>query len=159
MFYKLTGLDISTSQLSGVTEVNTDEFTETGGVIVTHGLGVTEGFQDGIGLDDLVLQGTLLLRGGVLVLLVGGTDGGEVRNYLLGVLRLSGTRLTGDQHRLILVVGQHVDVGTVRDGENVGWHLVTALATVHLGATHRVHGEPLVRIDGDAEKTRVGLQA
>lgn len=155
---QLTGLDISSSQLSGVTEVDTDEFTESGRVIVTHGLGVTEGFQDGIGLDDLVLQRSLLLGGDLLVaLLVGGTDGGEVRNYLLGVLSLSGTRLSSDQHRLILVVGQHVDVGTVRDGENVGWHLVTALATVHLGATHRVHGEPLVRIDGDAEKSGVGL--
>lgn len=132
---------------------------ETGGVIVTDGLGVTEGFQDGIGLDDLILQTALLLGGKILLgLLVGGTDSGEVRNYLLGVLRLSGTRLTGNQHRLILVVGQHVDVSTVRDGENVGRHFVTALTTVHLSATHRVHGEPLVRIDGDAEEAGVGLR-
>lgn len=154
----LTGLNISTGQFSGATEVDTDEFTETGGVVVTHGLGVTEGLKDGIGLDDLILQASLLLGSGILVLLFGGTDGGEVRNYLLGVFRLSGTRLSSDQHRLILVVGQHVDVGTVRNGEDVGWHLVTALATVHLGATHGVHGEPLVGIDGHAEQTGVGLR-
>lgn len=129
---------------------------ETGRVIVTHGLGVTEGFQDGIGLDDLILQVTLLHVG--VVLLAGRTDGGEVRNDLLRVLSLSGSRLSGNQHRLVGVVGQHVDVGTVRDGENVGWHLITALATVHLSATVRVHGVTLVGVDGDTEKAGVGLQ-
>ena len=33
---------------------------EARGVVVTGGLGVTEGLQDGVGLDNLVLQGTLL---------------------------------------------------------------------------------------------------
>lgn len=43
-------------------------------------------------MDDLVFQRSLLLLVGVLLL--GGTDGGEVRNYLLRVLSLSGTRLS-----------------------------------------------------------------
>lgn len=128
---------------------------ETRRVVVTHGLGVTEGFQDGIGLDDLILQVTLLhVR---VVLLARRTNGGEVRNDLLGVLSLSSSGLSGNQHRLIGVIGQHVDVGTVRDGENMGWHFVTALATVHLGATVGIHGVTLVRIDGHAEKAGVGL--
>lgn len=47
----------------------------------------TEGFQDGVGLDDLVLKGDLLDIGidSLLLaegLLLGGTDGGEVGNYL-----------------------------------------------------------------------------
>lgn len=128
---------------------------ETGGVIVTHGLGVTESLKHRVSLHNLIFQGALVLLG--LVLLGGSADSGEVRNDLLGVLSLSGTRLTGDQHRLIHVIGQHVDVGTVRDGENMGWHLITALATVHLSATVGIHGVALVRIDGNAEKTRVGL--
>lgn len=65
---------------------------ETGGVVVTHSLGVTEGFKHRVSLDDLVLQRSLLLSVGVL--LRRSTDGGEVRNYLLRVLSLSGTRLT-----------------------------------------------------------------
>lgn len=32
---------------------------ETGRVVVTHGLGVTEGFKYGVGLYDLVLKGPL----------------------------------------------------------------------------------------------------
>lgn len=128
---------------------------ETGRVVVTHGLCVTEGFQDGIGLHDLLLQ-TLLLNGR-FVLFGRRTNGGEVRNDLLGVLSLSGTRLSSNQHRLVLMVGQHLDVRVVRDGENMGRHLITALATVHLRATVGVHRVALVRIDGNAEKARVRL--
>jgi len=35
---------------------------ETGGVVVTHCLGVTEGFKYGIGLYDLIFKGTLLTK-------------------------------------------------------------------------------------------------
>lgn len=136
--------------------IRKDNTYETGRVVVTHGLGVTESFQDGIGLHDLVLQ-IGLLHGRVL-LLGRSTDGGEVRNDLLGVLSLSGSRLSGDQHRLVGVVGQHVHVRAVRDGEDMGRHLVTALATVHLSAPVGVHGVALVRVDGNAEKAGVGLR-
>ena len=33
---------------------------EARGVVVPHGLGVTERLQQGVGLDDLILQGSLL---------------------------------------------------------------------------------------------------
>lgn len=62
-----------------------------------------------------------------------------------------------NQHRLILVVGQHVDVCAVGNGENVGGHFRTTLASVQLGTSERVHGEPLVRVDGHTEETRVRL--
>lgn len=62
-----------------------------------------------------------------------------------------------NQHRLILVVGQHVDVGTVRNGENVGWNFITPLTTVQFGATVCVYGVTFVRIDSDTEKSGVGL--
>lgn len=65
---------------------------ETGRVVVTHSLGVTKSFKNGVSLHDLVLKGSLLLR--VRVLLGGSTDGGEVRDYLLRVFSLSGTRLS-----------------------------------------------------------------
>lgn len=65
---------------------------ETGGVVVTDGLGVTKGFKYRVSLDDLVFQGAFL--GGLLALLAGRAHGGEVRDYLLRVLSLTGTRLT-----------------------------------------------------------------
>lgn len=62
-----TSLDISASQLSHRSEVNSNEFTESRRVIVTGSLGVTKSFKDGIGLDDLLFQigaqgGLVLLR-------------------------------------------------------------------------------------------------
>lgn len=55
------------------------------------------------------------------------------------------------------MVGQHVDVGTVRNGENVGWNFITPLTTVQFGATVCVYGVTFVRIDSDTEKSGVGL--
>lgn len=76
---------------------------ETRRVVITDGLGVAERFQDGIGLNDLILQGAFLL-GWIVRFLGRGTDGGEVRDYFFRVLGLPCTGLTGDQHGLILTV-------------------------------------------------------
>jgi hypothetical protein len=65
---------------------------ETRRVVVTGGLGVTVGLQHWIGRDDLILERALVLAGfgggG------GGSDEGKVLDDLLGVLSLTGTRLT-----------------------------------------------------------------
>ena len=55
------------------------------------------------------------------------------------------------------VTCQHVLIGIVRDGEDVGRCLTPLLAPVgghHLGIVHR---QPLVGIDGDTKEARVGL--
>lgn len=69
---------------------------ETWRVVITHGLGVTKGFKDRVSLYDLIFKGTLLaISSGLFSSLLGrGTNGGEVRNYLLRVFSLSGSRLT-----------------------------------------------------------------
>ena len=93
---------VGSRQLSGGVEVDTDELSESGGVVVPHGLGVAPGLKDGVGLDDLVLKGGLSL-----LPLAGRADGGEVGNDLLGVLGLSSTGLTSDQDRLVLRLETH----------------------------------------------------
>jgi hypothetical protein len=130
---------------------------ETRGVIVTDGLSVTEGFKYGIGLDDLIFKGSLGLFA-FSWLLGGGTDGGEVGNNLLRVLSFSGTRFTGNQHRLIFVISQHVDVGTIRNGEKMGWDFSATLATVHFGDAVGIQWPTLVRVDDNTEEARVGLE-
>lgn len=55
------------------------------------------------------------------------------------------------------MVGQHVDIGAVGNGEDVGRHLRTALASVEFGTSVCVHRESLVGVDSDAEETGVGL--
>jgi len=47
--FQQVGLNIGTSDTKYVGEVDTNEFTETRRVVVTGGLGVTVGLQDGIG--------------------------------------------------------------------------------------------------------------
>ena len=55
----LTGFDVSTGQFTHWSEMNSDEFTETGRVVITDSLSVTKSFEDWIGLHDLILQITL----------------------------------------------------------------------------------------------------
>merc|ERR1712045_638830 len=87
---------VSSGQLARGVEVDTDKFTETGGVVIPHSLGVTPGLQHGVGSNNLVLKGGLSL-----LPLAGGADGGEVGNDLLGVLSLSSTRLASNQDGLV----------------------------------------------------------
>merc|ERR1711899_714789 len=54
------GLNVTTAEFSRLGEVNPDEFTETGGVVIPRGLGITIRFQDRIGGYNLVLKGYLL---------------------------------------------------------------------------------------------------
>ena len=49
-------------------------------------------------------------------------------------------------------------VGPLSDGKDVGWDLVPPLATVQSDSSHCVDREAFVRVDGDTEETRVGLQ-
>ena len=68
-------------------------------------------------------------------------------------------RRKGPQETLCLgpVTCQHVLVGVVGDGEDMGRRLTPLLAPVgghHLGVVHR---QPLVGVDGDTEEARVGL--
>ena len=64
---------VSSGQLSGGVEVDTDELSKPAGVVVPHGLGVAPSLEDGVGLDNLVLKGGL-----ALLPLSGGADGSKV---------------------------------------------------------------------------------
>ena len=77
---------VGSRQLSRGVEVDTDELSESGGVVVPHSLGVAPGLKDRVSLDNLVLKGGLSL-----LPLPGGADGGKVGDDLLRVLSLSGS--------------------------------------------------------------------
>ena len=118
---KKVGHDVTTAEFARGSEVDSDELAEPGGVVVPCSLGVAVGLQDGVGGHDLVLKGNLLLN------LLGPTacgDHGQVGDHLLGVLRLSGSRLAGDQHGIVLLVLEHVAVGALSDGPEVRGNLV-----------------------------------
>merc|ERR1712045_343494 len=143
---------VGSGQLSRGVKVDTDEFTETGGVVIPHSLGVTPGLQDGVGGHNLVLKGGLSL-----LPLARGADGGEVGDDLLGVLGLSGTRLASNQDGLVAARVHHALVGALGNGEDVGPALVPPLAHIQLHGAEGVDGEPLVGVDGDTEEAGVGV--
>ena len=109
------GDDVATAKLSARREMNSDKLAEPGRVVVPCGLGIAIGLQDGVGGHDLVLEGDLLL--GLLTPACG--HHGQVGDHLLGVLRLSGTRLASDQHSVVLLVLQHVAVRALCDSPEV----------------------------------------
>merc|ERR1719266_1684445 len=117
------GHDVTTAELARGGEVDTDELSEPGGVVVSRSLGVTVGLQNGVGGHNLVLKGDLL---GLLLGSAASSSGhhGQVGDHLLGVLGLSGTRLTSDQHGVVLLVLEHVPVGSLSNGPEMGWALV-----------------------------------
>lgn len=127
---------------------------------------------DGKGARGLTYASFLLLGGAA-------SDIGEVLNDLFGVFSLTGSRLTTnqenvlntwksrlidliesirDQHRLVLTIAQHVGVRVVGNRVQVRWGLSTLLASVEVYHLHGVDGQALVRVDGHAKETRVGLQ-
>merc|ERR1719357_2136147 len=143
------GYDVTTTELATGGEVDTDEFTESRGVVVPRSLGIAIGLQDRVGGNNLVLQGDLLLA----LLAAPGGDHGQVGDHLLRVLRLAGAGLASDEHGIVLLVGQHVPVGSLGDSPEMRRHLVPALAQVNLANPVGVQGVPLVRVDDHNEET------
>ena len=86
---------VGSGKLSRGVEVDPDKLSKPGGVVVPHSLGISPSFEDGVGLDNLVLQGGL-----ALLPLARGADGGKVGDDLLRVFSLSGSRLSGDENGL-----------------------------------------------------------
>jgi len=59
---------------------------------------------------------------------------------------------------VILLTLQHVAVGIVSDGEQMRRHFGSPLAAVLVHNVLPVDRQAFVRIDGDAEQARIGLQ-
>ena len=99
--FKQIGHNVASTELARGSEVDTDEFTKTGGVVIPGSLGISVGLQNGIGGHNLVFKRNLFLN------LLGSTtssDHGKIGDDLLGVLGLPGTRLASNQNGLILTL-------------------------------------------------------
>merc|ERR1719422_2340231 len=143
---------VSSRQLTRGIEVDTDEFTKTGRVVISDSLGITPSLKDRVGGNNLLLKGSLSL-----LPFARGADGGKVGDDLLGVLGLSGTRLTSNKDRLVDARVDHALVGSLSNSKDVGPAFISSLANIQLHGAEGVDGESLVWIDGDTEETRVGV--
>ena len=130
--------------------MDTNEFTKPGGVVIPGGLGITIGLKNWIGSNNLVLKGDLLD-----LFLARGSNQGQVGDDLLGVLSLASTRLSSNQHGLVLGIGKHVAISSFRNGPQVWWDFIPSLANVQLDHTLGVDGESLIGVDHNTEKARV----
>ena len=86
-----------------------------------------------------------------------GADEGKVGDDLLGVLSLSGTRLTSDENRLVDARVVHSLVSSFCNSKDVRPALRSPLSHVDLHGAEGVDGVPLVGVDGDTEEARVGV--
>lgn len=129
-------------------------------VVVAVGARVAKGFEDGVGLEELVLDAIDLAA-------LGATDCGDVLHNVLGCLGLAGTRLacglnrrrvsdrrralekilekndmiTRDDDALIALVRGHVAVRIRCDGVDVRGQLIDLAAAVQLDVVRLVdHG-------------------
>merc|ERR1712213_55380 len=123
-----------------------------GRVVIPDSLGITPGLQDRVGGNNVVLMRSLSL-----LPLARGADGSKVGDDLLGVLSLSSTRLSSNQDGLVVTSVHHALVGSLSNGKDVGPAFISSLANIQLHGAEGVDGESLVRIDGDTEETRVGV--
>ena len=89
------GINITRREFTSRLEVDTDEFTEAGGVIVTDGLGVTVCLHTGVGSDNLILKGTTTSELWCITArpTAGCGNDGKVLDDALGVDGFTSTRL------------------------------------------------------------------
>merc|ERR1711881_425650 len=145
---------VSSRQFSSLIEVNTDELSETGGVVIPDSLCITPGLKDRVSLHNLVLKGCFSL-----LPLARGADSSKVRDDLLGVLSLSSTRLSSNQDGLVNTRVNHALVSSLSNGKDMRPALVTPLADVQLHSAEGIDELILVpdnRVPQDTGVTKVG---
>jgi hypothetical protein len=150
-FLQKVGLNITRRKFTGWSEVDSDKFTESRRVIVPGGFGVTEGLHGWVGSNNLVFKRSLSVFDAT------GGDHGKVLDDFFGVDSFTGSGLTGDQHRLVMSIHEQVLVSGVGDRVKMRWHLGSSLASIAIDHFLAVDWKHLVWIDGDTEKTGVGV--
>jgi hypothetical protein len=150
-FFQKVSLNITGGKFTVWSEVDSDKFTEPGRVIVPGSFGVTESLHGWVSSDNLVFKGSLA------VLDTTGSDHGKVLDDFFGVDSFTGSGFTGDQHRLVMSINEQVLVSGIGDRIKMRWHLSSSLASVAINHFLAVDWKHLVWIDGDTEKTGVGV--
>ena len=143
--------DVAAHHAARTVEVDLDELAEAGGVVVPGGLGVAESLQDGVGLQDLLLQAALALAGLPVVIT-------QVFQDVLRGLCLAGAGLARHDDALAGAEDLHVPEGLVRDGEDVGGPGAQGPAEVGLDGVPAVQGGQVeVGVDRDEDVCHVGV--
>lgn len=112
--------DRSSADVIAIAEMHLDPLSKARRVVVSHGLGVSEGFQNGIGLQNFLLQRRI--RSGDLHFTVSLLPPYlcDEAQTLLGRFRFASSRLAGNQDRLVGSIHRHFLKGRIGDVVHMG---------------------------------------
>ena len=89
--------------------------------------------------------------------LVRGGHMSQILDHFLGVLCFTSTRLSGDQHGVVLLRREHVPVSSLSDGPQMRRGLVPPLTEVNLTYPVGIQWVTLVWVNYNHKQTRVGV--
>merc|ERR550519_2809483 len=98
--FQQVGHNVTTSKFARASEMDTDKFTKARGIIIPGSFSITIRFQNGIGCHNLVLKRYFLFT----FLSRSSSNHGQISDDFLGVLCFTCTRLTSNQHSIVLLV-------------------------------------------------------
>merc|ERR1719233_909576 len=151
--FQQVGHNVTTSKLARCSEVDSDEFSKTGRVIIPGSFGITIGFKDRVSSHNLIFQRYFHLR----FLSTSSSNHGKICDDLLGIFCLASTRLASNQHSVVLLILQHVAVSSLSNSPQMGWNFIPPLAKIDLAHPVSVNWVALVRVDNNHKKTRVSV--
>jgi len=141
--------DTPTNRITLCIKVNLEILTETGGVVITDGLGITESLQKRVRVKDNALD--------ELYLLAVTRHGSDVLHDLLSSHSLTSTRLTRDDSTLVGFLLLHCTIGFLSKCKDVRRQFVTELALVETNVLIGGQTEILVGVNNDQHRADVGV--
>jgi len=143
--------DTPTNRITLCIKVNLEILTETGGVVITDGLGITESLQKRVRVKDNALN--------KLYLLTVTRHGSDVLHDLLGSDSLTSTRLTRDDGTLIGLLSLHGTISFLSKSKDVRRQFMTELALVKTHELISSKAQILVRVNNDQHRANVGVDS
>jgi len=143
--------DTPTDWITLSIEVNLEVLAETGRVVITDSLGITESLQKRVRVKDNTLN--------EFYLLTVTRHSSDVLHDLLSSDSLTSTRLTRDDSTLISLLLFHSTVSFFSESEDVRRQLMTELALVETDVFISCETKMLVRVNNDQHRTDVSIDS
>ena len=99
--FKQVNFNIASCHFTHVVKPNPNKLSKAGGIIVSDCLGISKGFHDRIGLNNLIFKGCLFLVTFLDLFNYVRANKSKVSNDFLGILSFACSRFTGNQNGLI----------------------------------------------------------
>merc|ERR1712106_398836 len=132
--------------------MNADKFSKTRRIVISRCFGISIRLKNWICSHNLIFQCCLLE-----CFFAGGCYHSQVGDDLLCIFCLACSRLSSDEHGLILVCCEHVPVGSLCYGPQVWWSFISPLSLVYFENPWSIDWESLVGIYHNTKQSRIGV--